>query len=225
MEGAQSQPRSRRYPCLERAGNTARPIPSPAQLQALLARLDANTGLLVKVLALTDLRISEAIARKWSESTGRLRPFACSADGIGATPDTPKMDTPKMPAGTGWHCFRRLHRGAPQQVGTSSLEAVKLVGHVNTAVTEKYTFVHPITKCFSASNSSSKKRPADVGRGALTRSPGWVCNRTKVFALSDPAMEGAKLASCYFCVTCIAMRRFCARPCSVELSATGYCSP
>ena len=42
-------------------------IPPPAQLQSLLACLDADTGLFVKVLALTGLRISEAIALKWSD--------------------------------------------------------------------------------------------------------------------------------------------------------------
>jgi integrase len=42
-------------------------IPSPAQLQSLLERLDADMGLLVKVLALTGLRISEAIALRWSD--------------------------------------------------------------------------------------------------------------------------------------------------------------
>jgi hypothetical protein len=37
--------------------------------------------------------------------------------------------------------LRRLHCSLLQQAGASGLEAAKLVGHVNTAVTEKYTFV------------------------------------------------------------------------------------
>lgn len=42
-------------------------ILSPADLQTLLASLDANTGLLVRLLVTSGLRISEAIALRWSD--------------------------------------------------------------------------------------------------------------------------------------------------------------
>jgi integrase len=166
-------------------------IPSPAQLQSLLESLDADTGLLVKVLALTGLRVSEAIALKWSDvdwqaqtvrvqrrwyrgnmdlpkTKASLRPRWIGpviADlrqrqggpdsYVFAGPDSQPIDEREtlrsklrpalrflgLPVGTGWHCFRRLHCSALQQAGASGLEAAKLVGHVSTAVTEKYTFV------------------------------------------------------------------------------------
>jgi integrase len=166
-------------------------IPSPAQLQSLLERLDADTGLLVKVLALTGLRISEAIALRWSDidwqaqtvrverrwyrgnldspkTAASLRPRWIGpvvsdlrqrqgepesyifADSDGQPIDEretlranlrPALRALGLPVGTGWHCFRRLHVSLLQQAGASGLETAKLVGHVNTAVTEKYTFV------------------------------------------------------------------------------------
>jgi integrase len=168
-------------------------IPSPAQLQSLLERLDADTGLLVKVLALTGLRVSEAIALKWSDvdwqaqtvrvqrrwyrgnmdlpkTKASLRPrwigpvvsdlrqrqgahdayiFAgCDGQPIDEretlrTTLRPTLRSLGLPVGTGWHCFRRLHVSLLQQAGASGLETAKLVGHVNTAVTERYTFVAP----------------------------------------------------------------------------------
>ncbi|HLG95252.1 MAG TPA: tyrosine-type recombinase/integrase [Bryobacteraceae bacterium] len=42
-------------------------IPSAEQLRSLTAALDANTGMLVRLLAVTGLRVSEAIALKWSD--------------------------------------------------------------------------------------------------------------------------------------------------------------
>lgn len=42
-------------------------IPSPEQLRSLLASLDANTRMLVRFLAVTGLRVSEAIALRWSD--------------------------------------------------------------------------------------------------------------------------------------------------------------
>jgi integrase len=168
-------------------------IPSPAQLQTLLGRLDADTGLLVKLLALTGLRISEAVALQWGDVNwqaqtvrvqrrwyrGNLDPPKTKAslrprwigpvvsdlrerqnaqeDYIFAGCDGQPLDEREtlrtklrpalrslgLPVGTGWHCFRRLHYSLLQQVGASGLEAAKLVGHVSTAVTEKYTIVHP----------------------------------------------------------------------------------
>jgi integrase len=174
----------------ERYGKT---IPSPAQLQSLLARLDADTGLLVKLLALTGLRISEAIGLKWSDVDWQAQAVRVQRRWYRGNLDTPKtaaslrprwigpvvsdlrqrqggqddhifagshgqplderetlrtklrpaLRSLGLPVGTGWHVFRRLHCSALQQVGASGLEAAKLVGHVSTAVTEKYTFAHP----------------------------------------------------------------------------------
>jgi integrase len=166
-------------------------IPSAAQLQSLLERLDANTVVLVKLLTLTGLRISEAIALRWSDidwqaktvrverrwyrgnldspkTAASLRPRWIGPlmadlqqrqggreDYIFAGSDGQPIDEREtlrsklrpalrslgLPVGTGWHCFRRLHCSLLQQAGASGLEAAKLVGHVSTNVTEKYTFV------------------------------------------------------------------------------------
>lgn len=168
-------------------------IPSPAQLQSLLEHLDANTAMLVKLLALTGLRISEAIGLKWSDvdwqaqtvrvqrrwyrgdmdlpkTAASLRPrwigpliadlrqrqgkqdahiFAGSDGQPIDERETlrsklrPALRSLGFPTGTGWHCFRRLHCTLLQQAGASGLEAAKLVGHVNTSMTEHYTIVVP----------------------------------------------------------------------------------
>jgi hypothetical protein len=46
-----------------------------------------------------------------------------------------------LPVGTGWHCFRRLHASLLRQVGASSIETSKLVGHVAIATTADHTVV------------------------------------------------------------------------------------
>ncbi len=51
----------------KRAAKYAKAIPTPAQFQALAEALDANTGLLVRMLAITGVRVSEAIALRWSD--------------------------------------------------------------------------------------------------------------------------------------------------------------
>lgn len=164
-------------------------IPSAEQLRLLTAALDANTGLLVRLLAVTGLRVSEAIALKWSDmdwqrqtvtvrrrwyrgsmdtpkTAASLRPRWIGplvtelrtqqpeADGFifgGAQPIDernvlreqlrPALRALGLPVGTGWHCFRRLHASLLQQVGASSIETGKLIGHVAVRTTADYTVI------------------------------------------------------------------------------------
>jgi len=53
----------------------------------------------------------------------------------------PALRSLGLPVGTGWHCFRRLHASLLQQAGASSIEAIKLVGHVAITTTADYTIV------------------------------------------------------------------------------------
>ncbi len=50
-----------------RVAKYVKAIPSPEQFRSLVEALDANTALLVRMLAITGLRVSEAIALKWSD--------------------------------------------------------------------------------------------------------------------------------------------------------------
>jgi integrase len=68
-------------------------MPSSAQLRALTEALDASTGLLVRLLAVTGLRVSEAIALKWSDIDWN-RQVVC----VRRRWNRGNMDTPKTPA-------------------------------------------------------------------------------------------------------------------------------
>jgi len=68
-------------------------IPTAEQWQSLVAALDADTGLLVRLLAVTGLRVSEAIALRWSDIDW-ARQVVC----VRRRWYRGNMDTPKTPA-------------------------------------------------------------------------------------------------------------------------------
>lgn len=167
---------------------------APVELQAVLAALDARTRLLCAMLAITAVRVGEAIALRWSDidwttSTVLIQrrwyrgnmdvpktPLSRRRRWIGPLLETLRERQPEhdgfiftddgntplneqhllrqrlRPAlrqagvyttGMGWHSFRRWHVTALQEVGASTAEAMRLVGHASELMTARYTIVVP----------------------------------------------------------------------------------
>ncbi len=72
-------------------------IPSSEQLRSLTKALDANTGLLVKLLAVTGLRIGEAIALRWSDVDWQRQTVTVKRRWYRGNMDTPKTAASSRP--------------------------------------------------------------------------------------------------------------------------------
>jgi integrase len=74
----------------KKAEKNLKVIPSPEQWRSLVASLDANTGLLVRLLAITGLRVSEAIALRWSDVDWAMQVVCVRRRWYRGNMDTPK---------------------------------------------------------------------------------------------------------------------------------------
>jgi integrase len=72
-------------------------IPSAEQLGSLIEALDANTSLLVRLLAVTGLRVSEAIALRWSDIDWQRQTVSVKRRWYRGDMDAPKTPTSLRP--------------------------------------------------------------------------------------------------------------------------------